>query len=329
MIYIGDWTKTANGEDFLIVEHGEEDKIIIFATDTNMKLLCEAETIYIDGTLTCPRLFYQIFTMHAFKNGKQFPLVYCLLPNKTQATYVKTFELMKDKAVSLSVDPEIVLGDFEQAIKQAVDLCFLSAEFRGCYFHFSQALMRKFQAVGLQQVYRSDEEACRFLIRTAALAFVPVRFVRLAWQGVKASKPTHLPRIDEFVDYFQSTWITLRRTAALAIVPVRFVRLAWQGVKASKPTHLPRIDEFVDYFQSTWITLRRTAALAFVPVRFVRLAWQGVKASKPTHLPRIDEFVQSTWITGVFTLQHWNVYENDTYRTNNHESGWEATPKYL
>ena len=100
-------------------------------------------------------------------------------------------------------------------------------------FHLSQALMRKFQAIGLQQTYRSDEEACRFLRRTAALAFVPVRFVRLAWQGIKASKPTHLPRIDEFVDYFQSTWIT-----------------------------------------------------------------------------------------GVFTLQHWNVYENDTYRTNNHVEGW-------
>ena len=71
--------------------------------------------------------------------------------------------------------------------------------------------------------------------------------------------------------------------------------------------------------------LRRTAALAFVPKRFVRLAWHGVKVSKPTHLPRIDEFVdyfESTWITGIFTLQHWNVYENNSYRTNNHVEGW-------
>ena len=83
-------TKIVSGEDFLIAEDGQgEEKIIIFATDRNVTLLCKAETIYVDGTLeTCPRLFYQVFTIHAFKNGKQFLLVYCLLPDKTRATYV-------------------------------------------------------------------------------------------------------------------------------------------------------------------------------------------------------------------------------------------------
>ena len=56
----------------MIAEDGQgEEKIIIFATDRNVTLLCEAETIYVDGTFeTCPRLFYQVFTIHAFKNGK-------------------------------------------------------------------------------------------------------------------------------------------------------------------------------------------------------------------------------------------------------------------
>ena len=65
--------------------------------------------------------------------------------------------------------------------------------------------MGKFQAIGLQQARMSDDEACRFL-RTAALAFSLVCKARLA--GVKASKPTYLPRIDEFVDCFKTTWIT-------------------------------------------------------------------------------------------------------------------------
>ena len=98
------------------------------------------------------------------------------------STYVRTFELVNEKAVSLSLslDPEIVFGDFEQAIKQALDLSFLTAEFRGYYFHFSQALMRNFRAIGVQQAYRSDDGAFRFLRRTAALAFVPVQCVKLA-----------------------------------------------------------------------------------------------------------------------------------------------------
>ena len=99
------------------------------------------------------------------------------------------------------------MGDFELAIKQAVDLSFPMSNFKGCYFHFSQAIMRKFQALGLQMAYRNNEEAKRFLRKTAGLAFVPIRFVRLACQGVKASVPAHLQRIEEFVEYFESTWL--------------------------------------------------------------------------------------------------------------------------
>ena len=66
-----------------MAEDGQgEDRVIMFATDANIKLLCKAQTIYVDGTFqTCPSLFYQVFTIHAFKNGRQFPLVYALLPN--------------------------------------------------------------------------------------------------------------------------------------------------------------------------------------------------------------------------------------------------------
>ena len=211
LFFIGEWAKTASGEEFLLAEDGADvDKIIVFGTQENLKILCEVDTVYVDGTFqTCPHLFYQIFSLHGFKNGKQFPLVYALLPDKSRQTYSRLLELVKRKTVSLELNlsPSKFLGDFELAIKQAVDLCFPLADFKGCYFHFSQALMRKFQALGLQVAYRSDEEAKQFLRTTAALAFVPIRFVRLAWQGIKASAPTHLPRIEEFVEYFESTWL--------------------------------------------------------------------------------------------------------------------------
>ena len=75
-------------------------KIIIFATDGKMKHLAEAGTVFINGTLcTCPQLF---FLLHAFKNGQQFPLAYCLLPNKARDTYRKTLELLKQKAEELT-----------------------------------------------------------------------------------------------------------------------------------------------------------------------------------------------------------------------------------
>ena len=84
--FCGEWAETDAGENFLLVEDGQGDsKIVIFSTEHNLELLAQAEKIYVDGTFQiCPRVFYQIFSLHAFKNGRQFPLVYCLLPGKSR-----------------------------------------------------------------------------------------------------------------------------------------------------------------------------------------------------------------------------------------------------
>ena len=48
----GRWEKTLSGEQFFLWKEGE---VLIFATHTNMHLLAEATTIYVDGTfeITC------------------------------------------------------------------------------------------------------------------------------------------------------------------------------------------------------------------------------------------------------------------------------------
>ena len=97
-------------------------------TTSNIRNLAEADKVFMDGTFqTCPRLFYQIFTIHAFKNGKQFPFAYCLLPGKSRAVYLGAFELIKQKAEDLGfvMSPAEVLTDFELAIIQAIELAFL------------------------------------------------------------------------------------------------------------------------------------------------------------------------------------------------------------
>ena len=50
--------------------------------------------------------------------------------------HVRVFELVKQKADSLqvSLEPQIVLSDFELTIKQAVELSFPTTDSRGCYY---------------------------------------------------------------------------------------------------------------------------------------------------------------------------------------------------
>ena len=79
----GDWTKTLDGNDFILGDDSNDDKIVLFGTQSSLRLLSEAETYYVDGTFPItPSLFYQIFTIHIVKYNHSFPMVYALLPNK-------------------------------------------------------------------------------------------------------------------------------------------------------------------------------------------------------------------------------------------------------
>ena len=58
--------------------------------------------------------------------------------------------------------------------------------------------------MGLQVAYQENQQPNRFVRKTAALAFVPPRFVQLAWQ-VKFEAP-ELPRV-EFITYYEERWL--------------------------------------------------------------------------------------------------------------------------
>ena len=97
-------------------------------------------------------------------------------------------------------------SDFELAIIQAVQLTFPLTTPKGCYFHFCPCLTRKVQTLGLRVLYINDPDVRIFIRKTAALAFVPVRYVHLAWQAVKAEAPEE-PGIADFATYFEQTWL--------------------------------------------------------------------------------------------------------------------------
>ena len=58
-------------EKFLIVDKmiTRRQRIIIFASNDQLKVLFNAEEILMDGTFsTCPKMFDQVYTIHAIKH---------------------------------------------------------------------------------------------------------------------------------------------------------------------------------------------------------------------------------------------------------------------
>ncbi len=129
---------SVKGENFLLVEDGADDKIIISATNEHLRRLAEADIAFVHGTFqTCPRLFYQIFTIHAILNGRHVPLVYYLLPNMRQETYERVFQLLEDKVragLQLELLSTTVLSDYELAIILCKELSYPPCRSRAATF---------------------------------------------------------------------------------------------------------------------------------------------------------------------------------------------------
>ena len=86
---------------------------------------------------SCKSLFAQLYTLQAEVDGTVFPLVFALLPNKTEATTRRFFSILmsaeNDRQSVLT--PESWMIDFETAARSAVKETFPNATIRGCFFH--------------------------------------------------------------------------------------------------------------------------------------------------------------------------------------------------
>jgi hypothetical protein len=199
------YTKTISGFRFLQCDSGRDDndRILIFASDENLDLLARHRHWFADGTFKCsPAMFYQVFTIHVYIGGSILPLVYALLPDKTQVTYQR---LLTEFSKLRQFNPESIVTDFEQAMINAFRFVFPSVSQSGCFYHFSQCIYRQVQQHGLQNDYSQQDDFSLFIRMLAALAFVPVTDVEEAFDNlIDAGYPDIAEPV---VNYFEDNFI--------------------------------------------------------------------------------------------------------------------------
>ena len=99
-----------------------------------------------DGTFkTAPNLFAQVYLL---------PSLFVLLPNKTQETYTRMWEI---QLLCPSAQPSQMIMDYEKAVINSFLHFWPSTMVKCCFFHLTQNIWRKIQAEGLQ-AYNQDEE---------------------------------------------------------------------------------------------------------------------------------------------------------------------------
>lgn len=199
---------TTQGEEMLLLNLREEN-IVVFCPKSNLEYLAKIDNIFMDGTFTyAPKYFYQFFTIHGVDNGNYVPLVFCLLPNKTEETYKSLFNHLKSKCeeYELHFNPKHITVDFEIALQNAVRSSWPSVHVRGCRFHLSQAWWRKIQQLGLSQEYKNEtSEAGKWLHWVFGLSMLDAGQVEDAFvEDLMSIQP---PNVEEFSNYLVENYI--------------------------------------------------------------------------------------------------------------------------
>ena len=121
---------TNNGEEFLLYDSNDEERILLFGTAQGLQVLEQSEHWLMDGTFkTVPPLYLQMYTVHGLFQGRVVPALYALLPNKQLETYRRLFAAML--TLNMDLSPTTVLLDFEQAAKVCITLTPLLLNFNG------------------------------------------------------------------------------------------------------------------------------------------------------------------------------------------------------
>lgn len=97
----------AFSENFLVCDDGDEEKILIFSSKIARQIISGTRhpsgAYFGDGTFkSVPPPIYQLYTVHLdlgfnYATTNIAPVIYGLLPNKSQETYKRFFSMIKEK----------------------------------------------------------------------------------------------------------------------------------------------------------------------------------------------------------------------------------------
>ncbi len=196
----------------------------MFATEKNLRILSSCSTIFIDGTFrSAPHPYYQLVTIHGMYREVVIPLCFCLTSGKSLAQYRQILQKVISKIRATTGHrwrPNTAVCDFELALILAIETELPGVRVRGCYFHFSQSLWRKFASLGLLSQYRSNcahgRRLRKFVQKTRALGFLPAAIIRNTFNAYCTTSTVlrlcrKFPRLHDYIAYIRRVYI--ERTA--------------------------------------------------------------------------------------------------------------------
>ncbi|CAF1103796.1 unnamed protein product [Rotaria sp. Silwood1] len=199
--------KTNRNRTFLQFDSGPIDqRMLIFTTKKQLKILENGNYIYLDGTFdVVPELYFQLYTIHVKYLDHILPAVYILLPGKKQRLYKAMLQEIKNLVPNF--DPPNVMIDFERASMNAIKSLFPTSNLNGCFFHLCQNIYRAVIRFGLKTLYSENEDFAQQIRCLPALAFLPITDVIPTFEQIKSQFPAEGEPV---LTYFEENYIGVK-----------------------------------------------------------------------------------------------------------------------
>ncbi|XP_076546676.1 uncharacterized protein LOC117610914 [Osmia lignaria lignaria] len=126
---------------------------LIFSNTTLLTALENAKEVYMDGTFSVvPRMppFHRLYTVHIRYNDTGIATIFALCECRTKSMYKAIWGKIVSLVPRLQDNLETVMCGYERAAMESVQAQFPRFTIHGCWFHFTQALLRKWKKLGLQ-----------------------------------------------------------------------------------------------------------------------------------------------------------------------------------
>ena len=183
---------------------------VILAADFMLMKTSNADIIQFDGTFyTVPSLFYQLFTIFVPFRGHCIPAIYVLMQNKTEGLYSAIILKLLEHIPEFS--PRLAVSDFEKAPRNAFMYFFPQMKMIGYWFHFTQAIWKKTQILGLGKLYKTEEIYADCFRKLMVMPLLPQSEIRITFSVLEAQVfelcGTDIELVNKFKKYIKKTWI--------------------------------------------------------------------------------------------------------------------------
>jgi len=251
-----------------------------------------------------------LFSVHIRYMDKGIAVLFILCESRTQLVYKSIWNEVVKLAPNLQCNLRFIMCDYKKASMNAVHEQFPQASLRGCWFHYCQAVLKKWRRLKLQKT------SCKILSMAMTLALAPsemfsdgLTFI----QTIADKESDHNPNVLLFMKYMRSTWLPISNKICVYGCSIRTNNLV-------ESFHNTMSQKMQTVHPNLWIFLDNVSKIIQdQEIKYDRLI-NGLQVSRnrcqfnKNRNARIQE-AQNYLSTGIYSLKEFlQIFEEDTRR---------------